>query len=398
MTPRERMLATLNHRKPDDHVVIELGWRDEVMQAAKKHYGVSTGLEVAAILGADNCRGVGVRTCWPEYEKRVNGELKGTFGDTGKTVLHDERTFEDCWGVVQRVGSTGKYLQWITGPFENTDDLDSFNWPDERNIVESPDLAATVAALKAQGFWVQTGGGTHPFKQAWHMRGFENFLCDYIANPGWVERIYERMLRYIIPVVTRNAAAGADQIAYWGDVAMQDRMIVPPDRWRSLDGQVWRQIIRAARKVNPGIKFFFHSDGDTRPIMDDLIDIGFDIINPIQPECMNPAEVKRQWGAKVTLDGGGSVQRTLPFGTLDDVRREVEFLLTTCAYDGGYVLRASNAVGYDCPIENVIAYYEMARDFDLSKLTGPPATIPAEPPCMSIKVADQVGRYEQIVD
>ncbi|MDD4888690.1 MAG: uroporphyrinogen decarboxylase family protein [Phycisphaerae bacterium] len=396
MTPRERILATLKHQCPD-RVPIELGWRDEVMDAAKKHYRVDTEQQVAQILGADNTRGANIKTRWPDYEKRINGELNGPFGTIGKTVLHDERTFEDRWGVVERVGSTGKYLQWITGPFEKTDDLDSFNWPDERNIVDDPALPTKVAAHKAAGYWVEGSSGAHPFKQAWRMRGFENFLCDYIANPSFVEAIYERILRYNIPVVTRAAAAGADQFCYWGDVAMQDRMIVPPDRWRALDGQAWRQIIRAARKVNPHVTFFFHSDGDIRPIMDDLIDIGFDIINPIQPECMNPAAVKRQWGSRVTLDGGGSVQRTLPFGTLADVKREVEFLLTTCAYDGGYIFRASNTVGYDCPIANVIAYYELARDFDLSKLPGPPGKIPNEPPCMSIKVAEQVGR-QQVID
>lgn len=394
MTPRERMIATLNHQRPD-RVPIELGWRDEVMDAAKEHYGVATNQEVAAILGADNCRSVGVKTRWPDYEKRINGELRGPFGDIGRTVLLDERTFQDRWGVVERIGSTGKYLQWVSGPFANTDDLDSFDWPGERNIVDDPDLPAKVADLKQAGYWVSGSSGTHPFKQAWHMRGFENFLCDYIANPAWIEAIYDRLLGYVIPVVTRCAAAGVDEIGYWGDVAMQDRMIVPPDRWRALDGQVWKRIISAARKVNPDIKFFFHSDGDIRPIIDDLIEIGFDIINPIQPECMNPAEIKARWGRRVTLDGGGSVQRTLPFGTLDDVRREVDYLIRSCAYDGGYVFRASNVVGYDCPIENVIAYYEMARDYDLSKLTGPPASI-EPPPCMSIAVDARIGNQTVI--
>jgi uroporphyrinogen decarboxylase len=394
MTPRERMIATLNHQRPD-RVPIELGWRDEVMDAAKKHYGVQTEREVEQILGADNIRTASIKTRWPDYEKRINGELNGPFGSIGRTVLLDERTFQDRWGVVERVGSTGKYLQWITGPFEKSDDLDSFDWPNEANIVPDPTLPARVAQFKADGFWVEGSAGSHPFKQAWRMRGFENFLCDYMANPAWVEAIYERILRYDIPIVTRAAAAGADMFCYWGDVAMQDRMIVPPARWRALDGQAWKAIITAARRVNPDVKFFFHSDGDIRPIMDGLIGIGFDIINPIQPECMNPAEVKARWGSRVTLDGGGSVQRTLPFGTLDDVRREVDFLIRSCAYDGGYVFRASNAVGYDCPIENVITYYELARDYDLSKLDGPPAKLDP-PPCMSIKLDARIPTQQAI--
>ncbi len=384
MTPRERMLATLEHRKPD-RVPIQLGWRDEVMEAVKRHYGVETGAEVARILDADLTRHAGVRTRWPEYEKRINGELSGEFGHVGRTVLHDERTFEDRWGVVERVGEDGKYLEWVSGPFVDTDDLDSFDWPGERVIMDDPGLAARVQDLKDQGYWVVGTGGSHPFKQSWRMRGFENFLCDYVANPAWVEAIQERILDYDLALCRRSAAAGVDMISYWGDVAMQERMMVPPESWRRLDKQFWRRLIQGTREVNPGIKFFFHSDGNTMEIIPDLIEVGFDIVNPLQPECVNPALIKARWGPQITLDGGGSVQRTLPFGTIDDVRREVEFLIRSCAYDGGYIFRASNVVSFDCPTENVVAFYELARDYDLSTLDGPPDEIPEEPPCLSVR-------------
>ncbi len=120
-------------------------------------------------------------------------------------------------------------------------------------------------------------------------------------------------------------------------------------------------------------------------IIDDLIEVGFDVLNPLQPECLNPGLVKARWGDRITLDGGGSVQRTLPFGSLDDIRREIDFLMTTCAYNGGYMLRPSNVVGFDCPVQNVVTYLEMARDYDLSKLDGPPDVIPDPPPCMRVR-------------
>ena len=122
MTPRERMIATLNHQKPD-RVPIQVGWRDEVMEAVKRHYRVDTSQEVEQILEADLYRDCGVKTRWPDYERRVNGELRGEFGHIGRTVLHDERTFEDRWGVVERVGEDRKYLQWVSGPFVGEDDL-----------------------------------------------------------------------------------------------------------------------------------------------------------------------------------------------------------------------------------------------------------------------------------
>lgn len=386
MNPRERMIATLEHRKPD-RVPIQLGWREEVMDAVKEYYKVDTPEEVAQILDADLYRGVSVETQWPDYEERINGELNGPFGNIGQTVLHDDRTFEDRWGVIERIGEDGKYLEWISGPFADTDDLDAFNWPTEDNLVYNPEeLAQSVKKYKDAGYWVCGSNGVHPFKQAWRMRGLENFMCDYIANQEWVEAIQNRFLSYNLMFTRTCAKAGVDMFAYWGDVAMQDGMMVSPQCWRRLDKQFWKQLIKGTREVNPDVKFFFHSDGVITEIIPDLIEVGFDIINPLQPECVNPAAIKRDFGQQVTLDGGGSVQRTLPFGTIEDVKKEVDFLMRYCAYNGGYIFRASNVVGFDCPTENVIAYYETARDYDLSQLE-PPADIP-EPPCMDVSIIE----------
>lgn len=385
MTPRERMTATLTRQRPD-RVPIELGCREEIMAGLRCHYGVETNQQVAAILDADLCRWVRVGARWPAFERRLAEQPAERVGATGRrnVLWHDERTWEDPWGVVQRVGRDGKYQQWRGGPFVDSDDLDAFPWPTADDLDVPDDLAEQVAAHKRAGYWVVGSGPVHPFKQAWHMRGFENFLCDYMSDPEWVERIYRRLLDYDVPVCRALAAGGVDMIQFWGDVAMQDRMIVPPDRWRRLDKFVWRTIIDETREVNADVTFFFHSDGDVRPIIDDVIEVGFDVLNPLQPECLNPALVKARWGDRIVLDGGGSVQRTLPRGTVDDVRREVDFLMRTCAYDGGYVFRASNVVPFDCPLENVVAFYETARDYDLSALTGPPEEIPDPPPCMSV--------------
>jgi len=385
MTPRERMRATLAHRQPD-RVPMALYARTEVQQALVRHYGVSRFEEVLELLDADMFRGAGATVRRESFERRAVGELSGAFGSTGKVIVHDERTYEDRFGVIHRIGTDGKYIEWAGGPFSASDDLDAFDWPLAAEVEVPADLASRAQAYRDQGYWVVGSGGPHPFKQSWNMRGFENFLCDYIANPAFVEAMYARLLPLNVSCCRAAAAAGCDMVMYWGDVAMQDRMIVPPERWRDLDKPVWAEIIRAAREVKPDLAFFFHSDGDISPIVDDLIEIGFDIINPIQPECVDPARFKQRWGERCTMFGGGSVQRTLPSGTLDDVRREVEYLLTCCAYNGGYVLEASNMISFDCPVENVATFFETGRDFDLSQLSGPPETIPDHPPCMDVPV------------
>ena len=96
------------------------------------------------------------------------------------------------------------------------------------------------------------------------------------------------------------------------------------------------------------------------------------VINPLQPECMDPVDVKRRWGDRIALHGGISLQRTLPYGTPDEVREEVETLIRTCGYNGGLVVFPSNVIQPDTPMENIIACFHAARDFDVASLGGRP--------------------------
>jgi uroporphyrinogen decarboxylase len=107
--------------------------------------------------------------------------------------------------------------------------------------------------------------------------------------------------------------------------------------------------------------FMFHSDGNMLDVMGDLIEIGFDAITPIQPECMDVAKIKRQFGDQACLHGTISCQKTLPFGTPDDVASEVRHRISCCGKDGGLILAPSNTVQPDVPIENILALYKTAK-------------------------------------
>jgi hypothetical protein len=153
---------------------------------------------------------------------------------------------------------------------------------------------------------------------------------------------------------------------------MQDRIIMGPEAWRALDKPRMARLVADCRRANPKLHLFFHSDGALTELVGDLVDIGFDVINPIQPECMDPVEVKRRWGQRITLNGGISVQRTLPRGTPAEVRAEVEHLIRKCGYNGGLVAKPSNTVQPDCSTENILACYQTIKSFDVAALGGKP--------------------------
>jgi uroporphyrinogen decarboxylase len=367
MTPRERMQSVVTHQRPDRTPAV-LGNRPEMDRALMAYLGAADMGQVARILGADGWGGVGLGISFPGWAQRVNGRLEGDMPYAGQSVVfHDARTFEDEWGVVRRVGRDGKYVEWIAGPLMQAQNPDECDFPGPDRIVPHPDLAGAVAAQKAAGLWV-AAAVTMPYKTAWELRGMENLLADYALNPAFVEALYDRIFATYGEILVRCAAAGVDQVGFGGDIAMQDRVIMGPARWRAIDKPRLAAVIARCRQVNPGVHAFIHSDGDLTAIMDDLLEIGFDIIDPIQPECMDPRQVKVRWGDRMVLHGCGSLQRTLPFGTAADCRREVQTLIRTCGHEGGLVLRISNAVGFDVPVENVVAWFEAARDFDMSAL------------------------------
>jgi len=362
MTRRERILATMNHQRPD-RIPAVLAARPEVDRMLMKHFGVDSMSEVDRLLGTDGWAYVSVRLDWSDFKKKTTGRLEGDCPYAGSDyIFHDENTFEDQWGVIRRKGRDGKYVQWVSGPLVDARDPDEYDFPTLDRLIDNPELPGRVSKLKKDDHFVDSGIQM-PFKTAWQLRGMENLLADYIVNPEFVEKLYDKIYPLYGEMWARAVQTGVDMIGAGGDIALQDRVFMGPDAWRRIDKPRMAEIISRAKSIDPDVHVFIHSDGNLLAIMDDLIEIGFDVIDPIQPECMDPVEVKKRWGDRIVLHGGGSVQHTLPFGTVEDVRQEVTGLIENCGYNGGLVLRASNAISFDCPLENVLAFFETARDY-----------------------------------
>ncbi len=363
MTPRERILTTLNHEPPDRTPVD--GWfHPEIVATLKEHFGTDDWDAVLEQLGIDGWTDLAPAIHFSEFEAKA-GPRPG-HPNSAKAIWIDDRTYEDGWGIRFRLGELDRYQRWLSGPLESAeavDDVLRYRFPGPNDVCEPEDYAAKVAALKVKGRFV-AGEIDNPYKRFWHLRGYENALMDYRINVPVLEAVYDRLYPLAAELALRMAKAGVDMVKVVGDVAMQDRIIMGPDLWRKYDKPRWAPLIDACRAVNPEMVFFFHSDGKLPDLMDDLVDVGFTVINPIQPECMDPRDVKRRWGDRITLHGGVSIQRTLPFGTPAEVRREVEELIRTCGYNGGLIMMPSNNIQPDTPVENILACYAAARELD----------------------------------
>ena len=367
---RTRILDSMAHKLPDRIPTI-MDARAEVKEMLMEYYAADSFDNVLEILGAEEMYRFKtdemVKVYFPGFEERAE-RIDGPWMGGGQNYIRlDESTFQDAWGVVRRIGSDGKFVEWVSGPLIDASDPDEYDFPGVDRIIMDPDLADRIRMWKEQGLFVRAVV-SQPYKTAWILRGMENLLMDYILNRPFVEKLFDKIYALQGEILRISIAAGADLIGFDGDIATQNSVVMGPDRWREVDKPRLAKVVRSCLEINPEVHVFIHSDGDIREILPDLIEIGFDVIDPIQPECMDPEEIKNEFGDRITLHRCGSLQRTLPFGTPEECRQEARRLVDGCGAEGGLVLGASNTIGFDVPVENIAAWYESVRDYKLGPL------------------------------
>ncbi|HWQ84366.1 MAG TPA: uroporphyrinogen decarboxylase family protein, partial [Anaerolineales bacterium] len=190
------------------------------------------------------------------------------------------------------------------------------------------------------------------FECAWALRGYERMLSDFALNPDLAEQILDIPYRYHLAVAKKLTALGVDMIWTGDDVGAQNAMLISPKMWRKFLKPRMANFIAELKAINPQVKVAYHSDGAIYPIIPDLIEIGLDVLNPIQPASMDPVRLKREYGDQLCFWGSIDEQHTLPFGTAGDVRAEVCTRLETLGKNGGLILGPTHHVQLDTPMEN----------------------------------------------
>jgi uroporphyrinogen-III decarboxylase len=190
------------------------------------------------------------------------------------------------------------------------------------------------------------------FETAWALRGLETLLMDMLADPDLADAILDIPFRYHLTAAKRLARMGVDMIWTGDDVGAQNAMLISPETWRRFLKPRMAAFISEVKAIRPAIKIAYHSDGNIEPIIPELIEIGLDVLNPIQPASMDPAAIKRRYGDKLCFWGTIDEQNTLPFGSPEDVRREVRQRIETVGKSGGLIIGPTHHVQLDTPIEN----------------------------------------------
>ena len=153
-----------------------------------------------------------------------------------------------------------------------------------------------------------------------------------------------------------------DLIFCGDDVANQNAMMFNPDTWRGLIHSRWAKLWRAVKQIHPDVRIKYHSDGNVMDIVGELIDAGLDILNPLQPECLDVDDVHRRFGERLSFDGCIGTQSTMPFGAPADVRRRVREVVDRYGSDGGLIVAPTHVIEPEVTVENVEAFVEACRE------------------------------------
>ena len=207
-------------------------------------------------------------------------------------------------------------------------------------------------------YLLNTVWGSH-WEKAYFARGIENFLADLAGSPAWAQSLLDLIIRKNL-VMLENflAAPELDGVLLGSDWGTQNDLIMSPECFRTMIKPGEQQEYDLIRRYDKHI--FVHSCGSVSKILPDLVEMGLQVLNPVQPECMDIADLKQRYGAQLSFYGGISTQRTLPYGTPQEVQRETESVIALLSEQGGYITASSQEIQTDVPYDNLRALIDTA--------------------------------------
>lgn len=336
MNKREVIHTILQHKAPP-YVPWSFGFTHEAAAKLRTHFGQK---DLEPFLHNHLLRlgnGVGF------FEDIGNDHVRDVFG-----VVWDRSVDKDIGVVV------GQVLPEPT--------LAGYTFPDPHDPRFFADIPGKIARYEAADgrddrfrvFQI----GFSLYERAWTMRGMEHLMMDFYDNPQFVHNLFHTIGDYNVAQVEKALDYDIDAVYFGDDWGQQKSLQMGPRLWHKFIAPVLKRMYSAVRDA--GKVVFIHSCGDVDELFDDLIDLGLNCFNPFQPEVMDVYALLKQYHGRLSFHGGLSTQRTLPYGSIDDVRAETQKLLDAGRH-GDYIFSPAHAVEGDVPLENMLAFIEMLQ-------------------------------------
>ncbi len=356
MKHRDRVLAALNHETPD-RCPMQVSFTPEFADRLRDDLNIK-GRKIHNPHGGGNTY---------ELERAVDQDLILTSVGWANSYYQEGDTYTDEWGIRWRSQAystpfgDGRYTEMASHPLADERAIPTYRPPDPTRPELYDEALRTIRDFKDE-YWIVGVTVTTIFETAWALRGYEQMLIDFAADPDLAETILNIPYQYHLAAARRLVEMGVDMIWTGDDVGMQTGMLISPRTWRKFLKPKMAHFIAELKSLNPQVRVAYHSDGNILAIIPDLIEIGLDVLNPIQPRCMDPEQLKRTYGDRLCFWGSIDEQHTLPFGTPQEVRDEVALRLKTIGKNGGLILSPTHHVQLDTPLDNFWAMVNAIRE------------------------------------
>jgi uroporphyrinogen decarboxylase len=369
LTSRERVLCALGHEEPD-RVPIFFGTSGATTMLApgydrlKAHLGIQGETTVF-------WRGL-------QYVL-MDEEVLAWSGSDGRPLLAgpapaplardiSENAYVDGWGCLWERRPHGLYYEVVDSPIRTAtiDELDRYPWPDLAHPSRFTGLRDRARAIQNAGYAVVALSGVTPFEQSYLLRGIEQWMLDLAGDPDFalalMRKVTDLMKASVIQLL-EEAGDSIDVLVMGDDLGTQNSTLISPTMYRRLVKPFHVELLSEIRR-RTNARIFYHSDGNIYSLLPDLIEIGVDLLNPVQVNAGamgDTARLKREFGDRLSFCGAIDTGWVLPRGTPDDVRAEVRRRIQDLGPGGGYILASVHCIQPDVPVENVIAMLDEAK-------------------------------------
>jgi uroporphyrinogen decarboxylase len=359
MDCRERILTALNKKQPDRVPVFEL-LIDEISVIRLAKILMGDKVEVKAEKTRFGEESFKVLNLYCSVVEKLEIDATTTNFSVGLEVTGKDRG-RDKFGTVYMLSPHGEPLP-VEGPIKTLSDTKNFDMVSKLKESDFSGVRYVIDKLgKDRAHFLNI---LDPYKLSWRLTGgMQNLLINYASNPKLVHNLSRITTDYNLSAINIASKIGVDVITMPGDLAGENTTIMSPEHYRQYVKPYHKELVDYAH--SRGLKIVKHSDGNLWPILDDFIEVGFDGVHPIQPQCMDIGEVKKYLKGKACILGNIDCRNLLPYGTKEEVEDAVKDTIKKAGYGGGYIISSSNSIHPGVKAENYIAMINAVHKYGM---------------------------------
>lgn len=288
----------------------------------------------------------------------------GTVADGYRPEKVSDTITKNEFGMHMQPGSL--YVEVVKCPLDSVskaEDVERYAFPDPLAPGRFEKAKRDIRAF-GKDYYVIGDVELSIFELAWHLTGMENYLVGLISEEPWVDALNDRVEYWTASIASELVRLGVDAVWFGEDLGSQTSTLISPEIWRARFKYRYERIIKSLRSINPDVTIIMHSDGAVAPLIDDWIEIGIDVFNPVQPNVpgSDPDELKRRYGEKILFFGGVDQQELLPRGDSQAIRAEVSRRLHIFGKGRGYLCAPAHIVQADVSPETVKVFIDTVKN------------------------------------